>query len=355
MSGSNASASIDQPGSPDRRRELVVSVNWIGDAIMAMPALQHYRRLHPDHFLAVLARGVVADLWKLHAAPDDVIRFDQRPGMFSPLFSEVKQHAFHQAWILPNSFRSAWMAFRSGIPRRTGVPGGFRRLLLNDVRSGDLSPLRKHQAWEYIQLMTPDVSLEKLPRPEIAIPDNVRREARAKHAAWKDPAIGMIPGAARGPSKRWPSGHFCTLARRFVRDGFQVILFGGGDDAELCREIVHDAGGGVVSLAGKTTLAEWAALMNDTQLVVANDSGGMHLAAALGKPVVALYGLTDPERTGPLGDSCRVIQHSRRRSRDIARNSSEAQQSLASIRPEEVYEAAQTLMRSSGLSIPVTS
>jgi len=347
MSGSTASASAEIIEPSTGPRELIVSVNWFGDAIMAMPAIQLYRRRYPGRHITILARGAIADLWALHQAPNHVIRFDQRPSLFDPLFDSLRKASFDRAWILPNSFRSAWMIFRSGVPSRVGVPGGIRRILLTEVITDTPPPHRRHQAWEYIHLLNPDALVNAIPQPELFLSQPLRSSTLEKHGTFKNPVVGMIPGAARGPSKRWPEAHFCALAKRLVHDGYDLVLFGGSDDRELCGRIRDAVGHGVFNLAGKTSLAEWAVLMDGCRMVVANDSGGMHLAAALGRPLVALYGMTDPERTGPLGKNCVVMQHSRLRSRDISRNSAEAQKSLAAIRPEAVYESAQTLLRSS--------
>jgi len=321
----------------------VVSVNWIGDAIMAMPALQEYRRLHPEVELTVLARGILADLWKLHRAPDRVIAYRGRPGLVHPLFSELRGHAFQQAWILPNSFRTAWIARRSGIPVRTGRGRGLQRPLINDPRRFELPPARYHQAWEYLELLAPDAARKSIPPPELVVSDDAAAAVWLRHDRWSEPVIGLIPGAARGPSKRWPAEHFVDIARQFIRDGYRIVLFGGPDDCDVCSAIAAEIRGPVSNKAGETSLTEWAVLMSACRLVVANDSGGMHLAAALGCPVIALYGLTDPEKTGPLGTTCRILQHSAKRARDIARDSAEARESLAAIKPEVVMEAARSL------------
>lgn len=346
MNGSTASASVEAAADTGGPRDLVVSVNWFGDAIMSMPALQLYRRRYPGRRLVILARGAIADLWALHRAPDRIIRYDERPSLFDPLFETLRQLSCERAWVLPNSFRSAWIAFRAGVPVRAGAAGGMRRVLLTEVMAGTPPPHRLHQAWEYIRLMTPDAVVDSLPRPELQLTDGMRAQTAEKHGQFNRPTIGMIPGAARGPSKRWPPEHFTALAKRLVRDGFDIALFGGPGDRELCGQIVAQAGTGVSNFAGSTSLSEWAVLMDGCRLIVANDSGGMHLAAALGRPLVALYGMTDPGRTGPIGKTCAVLQHSHKRSRDIARNSAEAQKCLAAIRPEAVYESAQSLLHS---------
>lgn len=354
MNGSTASASAD--AAPSAGRDLVVSVNWIGDAIMAMPALQVFRRHYPGHHIAVLARGILADVWRLHAAPDEVIRYDGRPNLAHPVFDTLRAGRFDTAWILPNSFRSAWIPARAGIPRRVGFTNALRFPLLTERRHPPRDG-RTHQAWEMLHLLAPDAKLEEIPRPELHLSRELLTTVAAKFADLllipehrtpnTEPLIGLIPGAARGPAKRWPGKHYVALARSLVKDGYRIMLFGGPDDKQLGDELALAIGPGAQNVAGQTSIAEWAALMARCRLIVANDSGGMHLAAALGRPLIALYGMTDPEKTGPLGPHCVILQNSQRRSRAIARDSAEAMKSLASIRPEVVYEAAGELLRQS--------
>jgi heptosyltransferase-2 len=126
-----------------------------------------------------------------------------------------------------------------------------------------------------------------------------------------------------------------------------VLLMGGREDQAACDALAAELGPGAASAAGRTSLPEWAALLRACDVVVANDSGGMHLAAALAVPVVALYGMTNPEQTGPLGPACRVLQEPGPRARDIARDSAEAQKRLAALSPERVYQAAAGLLTGS--------
>jgi heptosyltransferase-2 len=331
----------------------VISPNWIGDAIMAMPALQEYRRAEPAVALTVLARGGVADLWALHAAPDGVRRLDRKPAFFDPLYDELRAGLFDRAWILPNAFRSAWMAFRSGIPRRIALTGGLRRPLLTEVRGWMPPPERRHQGWEAMALWRPGAMPEALPAPELSVPAASGEEA-ARLLGEVDvrvPLIGLMPGAARGPSKRWPSGHFAETGRRLAARGARVVLLGGPDDAAVCRELAGAIGPAAVDLAGRTGLALWAALLARCSVVIANDSGGMHLAAALGRPVVALYGSTDPERTGPLGPACVVLQRPGPRGRAVARDDAEARVRLAAITPDEVLEQVIRWLDEPGASV----
>ena len=173
--------------------------------------------------------------------------------------------------------------------------------------------------------------------------------------------MGLLPGAARGPSKQWPPDHFIAVGRQLAaRPGCRIVVFGARDEASLCRAVAEGIGPAAITLGGETTLSELAALLGLCRVVVANDSGGMHLAAAAGARVVAVYGLTDPAKTGPIGHGHRIVcAEGRPRSRDIRRNSREAKDALASIRPDRVLEAVMELLergplpRTSQMSLPL--
>jgi heptosyltransferase-2 len=241
---------------------------------------------------------------------------------------------------LPNSFRSALIPFLARIPERIGRPGHARAALLTRQVKTTPSSGGRHQSLEYFDLLLPGRSVPLDEHPQLNVPDTLLREADALWDARTRPRVALLPGAARGPSKRWPAEHYSELGKR-LRDeaGCAVAVFGSPAEAELCGEVAVRIGGDVLNLAGQTTLPLFAAALKACDGVVANDSGGMHVAAAVGTPLVALYGHTDPETTGPLGPSCTVLQHGTHRSRDIARNDVEARESLAAMRPEEVYDA----------------
>jgi heptosyltransferase II len=196
-----------------------------------------------------------------------------------------------------------------------------------------------HQVYEYLDLLTPGTAAEPEP-PHVELPDDAVAAARNRLAGLAHPRIAFIPGAARGPSKQWPAAHFVQLGKMLAAErGCGIAVFGSSGEAELCAEVAAGIGAAALNLCGQTGLAEWIALMKICDLVVCNDSGGMHLAAAAGTPLVALYGITDPARTGPLGTACRVLQNSAVQNRDVDRDSAEARASLASIPPEQVFAA----------------
>jgi len=313
---------------------LIVSTNWIGDAIMSMPAVQLFRQKHPDAKITMLARPLIRSLWAMHPAVDQLETMAEK----FPTIRILKKTHFDRAYIFPNSFRSAFVPFMSGIPKRIGARGHWRRFMLTDM----VSLPDSHQQFESMKIL--DVQGEP-PAPKINVPEESLQslKVRLTHQGFQPsgrPIITLLPGAARGPSKRWPITNFMAVAKKLRDDfGARILLGGGPDDAVVCDEIATATGPDAISVAGKTSIAEWAALLKMSDCVISNDSGGMHLAATVGTPVVGIFGITDPSKTGPLGNAV-ILQKSNVRARNIARESEEATLALASIQPDEVYEAA---------------
>lgn len=311
---------------------------------MSMPALQAWHAANPDARITVLAKAGPADLWRLHAVPSEVLALKTGPGGTLQAVRNVKQKAFEEAFILPHSFRSALIPFLARIPVRRGMPGHARDWMLTHV----VSPAQVgagHQSLEYGLLF----NVNELPLPAIAIPAAEEKAAREKLAGWEGPFFGLVPGAARGPSKRWPETRFVRLGRMLREQlGGRVLVFGSSSEQHICSRITREIGAGTMNFAGKTGIAEWAALMKMCSTVVCNDSGGMHLAAAAGTPVVAVYGITDPRKTGPLGRHARVVQNSAERSRDISRHSEPAMEALKAISPEQVFNEVKSLLQETG-------
>ncbi len=334
------------------KRLLVCGVNWIGDAIMSMPALQTWRERHPENRLELLVKPALLPLWSLHAAPDSLHRLPPGTVGVWRVASALRGEHFDSACIFPNSFRSALIPWLAGVPRRIGAPGHLRRLLLSAIPAGE-PPVARHQAYEYYHLLS-ETPPEVLPAPHLTLPEPLQAWAREREVEHPGPWTVFLPGAARGPSKQWPEAHWIELGRRMQgTDAVETLLIlGSPSEAALCGRIAEGIGGRAVNLAGQTDIPQWAALMSRSRLVVANDSGGMHLAAAVGASVLALFGITDPAKTGPLGARCRVIQKSTVRQRDIPRDCPEARAALAAITPDEVQEQALTIRRTSDVLNP---
>ena len=311
---------------------------------MAMPAVEAWRAAHPEAHLTVLVKKSLQALWELHSAPDKIRTYDDSSSGTFAIGRSLRDDRFHRAIILPNSFRSALIPFVGRIRERIGAPGHFRAPLLTRRIPVSPEPGREHQAWEYFPLLGLPSPAQIAP-PRLLISEGARESARVKLAGVPRPVVGIVPGAARGPSKRWPAEHFIALARRFVLErGCGIALFGSSAEHELCGEIHEAVGAAAVNLAGRTGIKEWAAALACCDLVVCNDSGGMHLAAAVGAPVVAIFGLTDPTRTGPLGAKQVIVRSGEQGHRDIARNSGAAARALADISPDRVYAETGALL-----------
>ncbi len=322
---------------------LITGVNWLGDSIMSMPALQAYRQAHPQTRLVMLVKPKLAPLWTLHP---DIHEIWTLPDSLNGMMRIARQAAarqFRAAFILPHSLRSALVPFLARVPERAGLPGHARDWMLTRVVRPPAIPGHEHQCYEYMALLgMPERPAE---RPRLILPPALRDRALDRLGGSEPPRLALMPGAAYGPAKRWPAKHFITCGRMLKTSlNCGIVLLGSASEYDLCEQVAQGIAPGTVNLAGQTTLPELAAILSRCILVVANDSGGMHLATAVGVPVLAIFGITDSRKTGPLGSQTRVLQTGNRQSRDIGRISKEAELNLNRIRPEQALEAARDLL-----------
>ncbi len=315
---------------------LICGVNWLGDSCMSMPAIQAWKEQHPHNTLTLLIKPHLVPLWQCHTAIDRIITL--QPGNIGPFKTgcAMRNDAFEHAYIFPNSWRAALPPLLAGIPNRIAFAGHVRKWLLTECIPE--APANEHQQWEYARILGLSLS-DSLPLPELKLPD-----APAEILHQPNPLIGILPGAARGPAKRWPLRHFIAAAQMLRKSqNFHFVIMGTPAETPLCNEISQALMPHATCLAGNTTLPSLAASLRACSGVLSNDSGGMHLAAAVGTPVVAMFGLTDPAKTGPIGPYARCLQPSGvQGARKIARNSAEAERILASISPEDAADALLT-------------
>lgn len=323
---------------------LIVSPNWLGDTVMAMPAVLRFRHEHPQAKIVVLAKPGVAALWQMHDSPDEVVELPPGNRATFTVARSLRLYRFNQAIILPNSFRSALIPFLANIPKRRGTTFHARGWMINDRVSSAAPPQTNvvHQTREYFQIAcgSPDGD----PSDTGFKPPNPAFFSDSDDGAdefW----VGIIPGAARGASKRWP--FFAEAACRILRQRphIRFVVTGSANETVLCDEVAKAIGEQAVSVAGRTNLTEFSALLSGCRLVMCNDSGGMHLASAAGVPVVAVFGMTDPVATGPIGKNAVVISaEGVHGSRKIPRKSKTAEMALASIQPTRVAKACLALL-----------
>ncbi len=321
---------------------LIISPLRMGDAIWAMPAVQAYAERHPAHRLTVLATAPSWPLWNLHPIPSQVILGELAPGGIRRTEERVRLAGpFDRAFIMPSTFLAAWIALRASVPERYGLPGGVRDLLVSGIVEPALNPARSHQAYRYLDLMLPQAGIAQCPPPAIKPDPETHQSIQSRLERWPKPWITFIPGADGYPSKQWPAAHFVTLGRRLQQEHQATILLAGtGDDRGRCDRIAQDIGPGAQNLAGTLETTEWLSLLAHATVAVSNDNDALQMAAAMGTPVVALFGLTDPEVTGPLWTRSTVLQpRSVRTAPALPRHSAPAEAAMRSIQPGGVFDA----------------
>jgi heptosyltransferase-2 len=282
------------------RHVLVLSPNWLGDAVLALPAIADLRRHFRDARLVVAARPSVADLFRMTPNVDAVVVLDD--DQVATLHAQDADVAV----LLPNSFKSAWLVRRASVAHRWGYAADFRRLLLTRAIA---RPRRSMHQAEYYQHLVRGLGIETGPlEPSITPPPDAIDGARTllTSRSWDEsrPLVAVAPGAAYGTAKRWLPKHYATLVTSVVKMGAQCVLVGSAGDVEttewIQRLIPGDQRRDVLDLTGITTLSSLVGVMAIARVFVSNDSGAMHLASAGGVPVAAIFGPTREYETRPL-------------------------------------------------------
>jgi len=285
-------------------RIVVLAPNWLGDVVMAQPALAAIRRAVPDAHLAVAARASVAGVLAFVAGVDEVVSFaaGSSAGANAALLATGR---FDTTVLLPNSFRSAWTVRRAGIRRRAGFRADGRSWLLTDAV---VPPPRGTRQVDYYLALTTALGYPVASRAPRLLP-TVEAQAAADAALGARgvppdaPFVVLAPGAAFGTAKQWVPDHAARLIKHLVERGGRVVVVGAKADRETAGQVIAPlsprARAGVADLVGETSLAGLAGLLSRARAVVANDSGALHLAAAFGTPVVGVFGPTDERLTAP--------------------------------------------------------
>ena len=301
---------------------LVRATNWVGDAVMSLPALRALRQRFPGAEISILAKPWVADLYGREPFCDRMIPYTPRDWREKwRAGRDLAAERFDCAILLQNAFEAAAVAFAARIPERIGYARDGRSPLLTRAvavpRPGEIP---RHERFYYLELLRRAGIIDAFPGID-ALPDNdcirldgagAARQAGIErfHAiGMGDTVIGMSPGAAYGNAKRWLPERFAEAAGRLARElGASVAIFGSKGERELCTTIAAAISAPVKNFAGETSLAEFIDLAAACRVYLTNDSGGMHIASALGVPTVAIFGATDDTTTGPTGPRARVVR-----------------------------------------------
>lgn len=299
------------------RKILIVGPAWVGDMVMAQSLAISLAQQFPGCVIDILAPG-----WSLPIIErmPEVRRGIELPighgelglGKLWRLGRELRAEKYDQAIVLPRKFKAALVPFFAAVPQRTGYRGELRYWLINDPRPLDKSVLSR-TVWRFVALGQAGPVKEEpdTPEPRLSM-DAANRDAvlSSLELDTARPAIGFMPGAEYGPAKQWPAKHYGELAAGLVAQGKQVWIFGSAKEQALGEEIrlaAGDAADHVTNLCGRTALADVVDLMATCERVVSNDSGLMHVAAATGTSIVAIYGSSTPDYTPPLTADAKVL------------------------------------------------
>lgn len=343
---------------------LVIGPSWVGDMMMSQSLYRTLKAEHPTAEIDVMAPAWCRPLLARMPEVNQALSMPLGHGALAlgerrRLGHALRTNGYDRAYVLPNSFKSALVPFFAKVPQRTGWRGEMRYGLLNDIRLLDKTALPL-MVQRYVALAYDKQRIQRaedLPQPllwpQLQVSDEEIAETTAAfNLTDHRPIIGFCPGAEFGPAKRWPHYHYATLAQKLIDQGYQIALFGSAKDNEAGEQIRaaldDDSRSFCMNLAGETQLEQAVILLASCSAVVSNDSGLMHVAAALNKPLIALYGPSSPDFTPPLSNKAKVIRlisgYHKIRKGDADQG---YHQSLIDIQPQQVLDALTPLLAAS--------
>ena len=295
---------------------LVRATNWVGDAVMSLPALRALRQRYPQARISILAKPWVADLYRREDVCNTLIAYTARTWAEKWAAAlALRPDQFDTAILLQNAFEAAAIAYLAGIPERIGYARDGRGFLLTRAipvpRPGEIP---RHERFYYLELLRRAGILDEMPAGDVIRLEGApaARTAglnRFRQFGLGDVVIGLSPGAAYGTAKRWLPERFAESANRLAGElGAAVAIFGSKEERALCESVAASITSPAKNFAGETSLAEFIDLAAACRVYLTNDSGAMHIASALGVPTVAVFGATDDQTTGPTGLLAKVVR-----------------------------------------------
>lgn len=295
------------------KKIIVRSPNWIGDAVLATPFIKALRAKFPYAYIAVLSKPWVYDIWKANTYIDEIIEYKNTSSAgFLKIVKEIKNKKFDTSIILPKSFSSALMMFLAGVNERVGFATEGRGFLLNKKAAFANEKRLNHMLEEFIDIGR-EIGLEfKDKEPYISIDkdDEIHGELilLSNGVSSRDKIVGVCPAAAYGPAKRWFLERFIEASRKIIKKHHvKILLFGSKAEADLIKKIKDNIEKDAIALAGQVSLGEMCAILKKCRFVLTNDTGPMHVAAALKIPTISIFGSSSPAWTSPIGKKHIVI------------------------------------------------
>jgi heptosyltransferase-2 len=293
---------------------LVIGPAWVGDMVMAQTLFKLIKQHNPEAVIDVLAPEWSRALLDCMPEVTQVFASPFRAGQLHlrqryQLAQQIKTHGYQQAIVLPNSFKSALIPFFAKIPQRTGWLGEMRFGLVNDSRFLDKKALPLMiQRFAALGVAAQEALPKKLPWPELQVdPIKVQATLQKFNLLTNRQVLVFCPGAEYGPAKRWPATYFAEVANKKLAEGWDIWILGSAKETVIAQEIQQHTAQRCIDFTGKTTLAEAVQLLASCHQVLSNDSGLMHVAAALQKPLVVMYGSSSPQFTPPLSQHVKIL------------------------------------------------
>ncbi len=353
----------------DSSMKILIRVpNWIGDAVLCLPAIEAIRSIYPGSEISILAKPWVRDVFLNNPAVDRIVIYDRdaaHKGMkgFIRLIVELRAEGYDMAILFQNAFEAALLTWLSRIPVRVGYSRDGRGVLLSrGFRPSPRIMENRHHLYYYLKIAeilgykTGDMNIR--PRIPLTKEEDALASAIIEEMGIKRPFVGIHPGASYGRAKRWKTEGFASVARGLIeRMNLSIALFGGMDDRGIGEEIVSCVDSPYIyNVIGRLPLRSSIALINKACLFITNDTGPMHIASALSVPIVAIFGSTDPALTGPIGGSFTVIRKELMCSPCFERECPEGDyRCMEMIEPEEVLSATISLIKGNGYSEGVSN
>src|SRR5689334_2368155 len=359
---------MTQVSASEIKRVVVRGTNWVGDSVMTLPALRALRRVLPEAKITLVvrpsARGIFADVDFV----DEVFVYDRRNVLsVVPQIKAWRQRQFDLAVLFQNAFEAALIPFLAGVPLRLGYATEARQALLTHPLALPEWRSSRHEVFYYLYLITALEQLlfgtseicEAVPDASLQISETRKSEAedllRAYGVREGEAIVALCPGSINSRAKRWPAEAYAALADRLIESQRQVLLIGSADEADVTREVTSRMQQNPIVLTGKTSLNQITAVLSLVDLVVTNDTGPAHIAAALGRPTLVIFGPTNPLTTRPFAPETEILRHPPDCAPCMLRDCPIDHRCMTAITVDEVFEQSHALLKRASFAKTVRS